>query len=288
MLSSSSSRRTVIGIATGVSSIVLFAQLLLAEPLFAQDGGMADRFKKYDIGDGEPGGFRRGQGFRQMSPEQRQELRERFRQMSPEQRQQIRQRFKQSGGGQGFPGRGQGGDPGPGGDFMTAQPDAMPPAMRRNGQMGSGQMRRGQMGGGPGGRMRNNQMRNNQMQGGRQWFNRKPLDLTVLGLSDKQKSRIQEMRGRNALEARKINSDLKSMRTRMRDLMFDPNATREDIFAAHKELVGLQGEAEAVMLNDFLGIRSVLTPEQLQRLPELKPGGRQRAQKPSPGGDAGL
>jgi len=250
---------------------------------------MADGFKKYDIGDGEPGGFRKGQGFRQMSPEQRQELRERFRQMSPEQRQQIRQRFKQGGGGQGFPGGGgQGGEPGPGGDFMSAQPDAMPPAMRREGQMRNrqnrnGQMNRGQMGGRPGGRMRNNQM-----QGGRQWFNRKPLDLTALGLSDKQKSRIQEMRGRNALEARKINSDLKSMRTRMRDLMFDPNATREDIFAAHKELVGLQGEAEAVMLSDFLGIRSVLTPEQLQRLPELKPGGRQRAQKPGPGGDAGL
>ena len=58
----------------------------------------------------------------------------------------------------------------------------------------------------------------------------------------------------------------------MRDLMFDPTATDGQIRAKRQELRRMQDELEDVVIGDFLSLRSILTPEQRKKLPEIKPG----------------
>lgn len=56
--------------------------------------------------------------------------------------------------------------------------------------------------------------------------------------------------------------------------MFDPASTGKQLLDKRQELRALLDEAETLMLNDFIAMRSVLTAEQLRHLPELKPGAR--------------
>jgi hypothetical protein len=98
-----------------------------------------------------------------------------------------------------------------------------------------------------------------------------PLDLTPLGLSEEQKDRIRQIRSQSAVKARELRRVLKLKRAEMKDLMFDPDASDGQIKARRQELRRLQDQLEDVILSDFLALRGVLTPEQRNRLPEVKP-----------------
>ncbi|HEY9870842.1 MAG TPA: Spy/CpxP family protein refolding chaperone [Candidatus Obscuribacterales bacterium] len=98
-----------------------------------------------------------------------------------------------------------------------------------------------------------------------------PLDLTPLGLSEEQKDRIRQIRSQSAVKARELRRVLKLKRAEMKDLMFDPDASDAQIKARRQELRRLQDQLEDVILSDFLALRGVLTAEQRQRLPEVKP-----------------
>lgn len=98
-----------------------------------------------------------------------------------------------------------------------------------------------------------------------------PLDLTLLGLSEEQKGRIREIRRQSAGKARELRRVLRDRRAEMRDLLFDPSAADAQIRAKRQELRQMQDQLEEVILSDFLALRAVLTPEQRQRLPEIKP-----------------
>jgi hypothetical protein len=69
--------------------------------------------------------------------------------------------------------------------------------------------------------------------------------------------------------------------------MFDPASTGKQILDKRQELRALQDEAETLMLNDFIAMRSVLTAEQLKHLPELKPGARVAQRPGEPGTGVG-
>lgn len=112
---------------------------------------------------------------------------------------------------------------------------------------------------------------------------RAPLDLTSLNLTEEQKNRIKAQRAKSAPRARELQQLVKAKRLEMRDLMFDPAASAKQLTDKRQELRAAQDEAEALMLNDFIGMRSVLTAEQLKHLPELKPG-RGLAQRGDSGG----
>jgi len=58
----------------------------------------------------------------------------------------------------------------------------------------------------------------------------------------------------------------------MQSILFDPNANQKQIMKKRDELRALRNQQEDLMLNDFIGIRSVLNKEQLQQLPGV--GGR--------------
>ncbi len=88
------------------------------------------------------------------------------------------------------------------------------------------------------------------------------------------------MRSQTQLKAKELQKDLKAKRAEMRDLLFEPDSTAEQIKAKHSELKQTQEQVENLMINDFIGIRSVLTSEQKKKLPLIKPGAR-----PQPGPD---
>jgi Spy/CpxP family protein refolding chaperone len=106
---------------------------------------------------------------------------------------------------------------------------------------------------------------------GGKFFGREPLDLTKLNLTPDQKSKIQAMRSANGQKARALHADLKQRREKFRDMLFDPNVSNEDILGMRREVNKLQTQVEDLMLTDFLGIRKLLTKEQMELLPSIRP-----------------
>ncbi|MBX9949262.1 MAG: periplasmic heavy metal sensor [Candidatus Obscuribacterales bacterium] len=112
---------------------------------------------------------------------------------------------------------------------------------------------------------------------------RKALDLSALNLTEEQKSKIQQLRKSTAMRAREVRRKLQTGGQELRDMMFDPSASDDQIRAKGRELRKLHEQAEDMKLDDFLAIRGVLTSDQRKRLPEVKPGGP-RAAMVGPGG----
>jgi Spy/CpxP family protein refolding chaperone len=97
-----------------------------------------------------------------------------------------------------------------------------------------------------------------------------PLDLSSLNLTAEQKQTIQQLRGQSADKARVLRQKIKSQRQEMKNLMFDPEASDATIRAKQKELRKLHEQMEEAMLNDFLSVKAVLTPEQKKKLQSLQ------------------
>lgn len=113
------------------------------------------------------------------------------------------------------------------------------------------------------------------------------LDLSSLNLSDQQKQQIRKIHGQNGQVSRDLRKNLQSARLDLRDLMFAPNATDGQILAKRKEVRQMQDRMEEMQISDFLSIRHVLTPDQRQRLADLKPTGRvAESRGPADGGPA--
>ena len=242
-------------------------------------GGMSDRIRQYlDEGggpEGAPGagpnaGANPGPGAGAANGEpmdRRRQMREKLRQMTPEQRREMMQRFR--GPGRGGPGAlGPQGGPGPRTGDFPGPPGGPEGASMKGGRRSADQG------------VRNFRRGRNAEGGGRRLFGRKPLDFSSLNLTDKQKEQIQKMRSANAAKARSLQQDLRERRKEMKALMFSPEASRKDILAKRDELRRIQHQAEDVMLEDFLGIRDLLTAEQMQKLPEVKPGRHRNANAP--------
>lgn len=97
------------------------------------------------------------------------------------------------------------------------------------------------------------------------------LDLRPLNLSEAQKERIRDIRRKSRLKAREYRKELKVKKIAMQNMMFSPDATPVQIRSAAKEFQTAQANMQDTVLGDFLGVRAVLTRQQLQMLPEIKP-----------------
>jgi Spy/CpxP family protein refolding chaperone len=115
------------------------------------------------------------------------------------------------------------------------------------------------------------------MKGG---FGGGPLDLSELNLSEEQKSRILAHRQKTKGKAKEVMQALKGKRLEFKEMMFDPEISAAQIRTKRSEMRSLQDEAEAIKLDDFLSIRTVLTAEQLKKLkPERGIAVRARARE---------
>lgn len=132
---------------------------------------------------------------------------------------------------------------------MRRGPSAFPPGMPPDFHAG-GQRRPGQ--GGP--------------------FGGRALDLRPLALTDEQKQKVQEMRAQTRLRVKELHKQVAEKEKSLRDMMFNPEVSENQIRAARKELRKQQDLVDEANMNDLLGIRAMLTPEQKKHLPDCMPG----------------
>ncbi len=97
-----------------------------------------------------------------------------------------------------------------------------------------------------------------------------PIDFSVLNLTDEQKQKMQQMRSENAAKSRDLRKRFKESAARMRDLMFDGTAKDDQIRAQRDQVRQLREQLEDSQLEDFLGMRSLLTSEQRDKLKDVK------------------
>lgn len=100
----------------------------------------------------------------------------------------------------------------------------------------------------------------------------RPLDLTPLGLTEEQKTKIQQMREQSKAKMKDLHKTLIAKQVEIRNLIFSPEATDAQIRLARKNLLQTQTQIDDTNINDLLAIRGLLTPEQKKKLPECKPG----------------
>jgi Spy/CpxP family protein refolding chaperone len=141
-----------------------------------------------------------------------------------------------------------------------------------DGAFGGGRMGGGRMGGMGQGRMGG--MGEGGIRGGRMGGLRgghHALDLTPLNLNEDQKNRIKQIRQSTRERARTTKQSLMQKQLQLRDLLFSADASDAKIRAARKEVRQAQEQLDDLNIEDLLKIRSVLTAEQKQKLPDLKP-----------------
>ena len=120
--------------------------------------------------------------------------------------------------------------------------------------------------------------------GGGSMFGKGPLDLTALNLTDDQKQKIAQMHADNGQKMRELMRKRGELSGQMRDVMFQADSTEGQIKAKRDEVRQIQEKLEDLRLNDFLSIRSILTPEQKLKLKEVKIANKHNEGDGPPGG----
>lgn len=233
-------------------------QQVWAQPVSDNDGNSG--------GAGEPqNNMRGGQRWRQkmnnMPPEKRELFMQRLRERRKGQEFPTQQFMQEMPGGpgvqglQGMPGQGM---PGQG------NPNA-PGALGAPGGPGIGNFQ-----GGDQFANRRGGMRKRPGGGGRQGFGfgGRALDLSQLNLTEKQKSDILALRAKHSEQAKSIQKNLRGKRMELRNMLFSPDLNRKTLQEKRNELRGLQNQMDDIMIDDFLGVRSVLNEDQIKRLAE--------------------
>jgi Spy/CpxP family protein refolding chaperone len=91
-------------------------------------------------------------------------------------------------------------------------------------------------------------------------------------LTDDQKAKLQELRTKLWNEMAPIREKMGSMRQEARKLWTDPKADSQTILAKQKEMRDLRDQMADKMAQMKLEMRSLLTPEQLEKFAQLGPG----------------
>lgn len=121
--------------------------------------------------------------------------------------------------------------------------------------------------------------------GGRQGFGfgGRPLDLTQLNLSEKQKADILALRAKHSEQAKSIQKNLRGKRMELRNMLFSQDLNRKALQDKRNELRGLQNQMDDIMIDDFLGVRSVLSEEQIKKMAETNlPNAKRRTAENQP------
>jgi Spy/CpxP family protein refolding chaperone len=246
----------------------------------SRSAGSSERIKKYLGEDEAPGTSPSASGVGNDFGTRRERMRQIYQNMPPEKREKMLQEIKDrrmqggkrglsDGAGGGTDGRPLGGADGDGAP-ITRGP-------RNDGLPEMGAFRRGGKNFGPPGERGGRGMKGGKL------FGREPLDLTVLNLTTEQKNKIQAMRTQDGQKSRQLQGELRQRREKFKDMLFDPTVSSEHILDAHREMAKLQAQTQEIMLNDFLGIRKLLTKEQLELLPQVRPEQARRLPSPKPG-----
>ena len=94
----------------------------------------------------------------------------------------------------------------------------------------------------------------------------------IPNLTAEQSTQIQALRDAFLKEIEPLQQDLWTKRTDLRTLWSDPKTDPAAITAKQKEMWDLQSQVREKAANLRLGVRKVLTPEQLAQLPTVGPG----------------
>jgi Spy/CpxP family protein refolding chaperone len=114
-------------------------------------------------------------------------------------------------------------------------------------------------------------------------FGGRALDLTQLNLSEKQRSDILALRAKHSEQAKSIQKNLRGKRMELRNMLFSPDLNRKSLQDKRAELRGLQNQMDDIMIDDFLGVRSVLSEEQIKKMAETNmPNAKRRTAEIQP------
>ncbi len=103
----------------------------------------------------------------------------------------------------------------------------------------------------------------------------------VLDLSKEQIDRMCELRKKYSDRVKAVKADIFRMRTEARNLFVDPKADEGAIMAKEKEMNAARDKLRDTLVQFKLEQRKILTPEQLKKLAEFRPGfdGRGRGRR---------
>jgi hypothetical protein len=94
------------------------------------------------------------------------------------------------------------------------------------------------------------------------------LESISLSLTEDQKKALDSLHRSYIAQARPIRTEVFSLKINLRHLLSDPNVQPEILFDQQKRISVLQAKLEELSLSYQVNARSVLTKEQLKRLPE--------------------
>ncbi len=108
--------------------------------------------------------------------------------------------------------------------------------------------------------------------------------LEQLDLTDEQKERMKEQRKANREKMKELMGSLRNERNALRDELKKPDASMDSVAGTVAKMKTVQSEMIDQRVNGFLTMKEILTPEQFQKLLELKEqrkhrGGKRRMEK---------
>jgi Spy/CpxP family protein refolding chaperone len=89
-----------------------------------------------------------------------------------------------------------------------------------------------------------------------------------LGLTETQKKTLENLQQAYSSEAFPLRMELMSLRFELRHLIRDPNVPSMTLLEQQRKISELQGKLESLSLSYQIKVRSVLTKEQLQQIPQ--------------------
>ncbi len=131
--------------------------------------------------------------------------------------------------------------------------------MGQGGEMGQ-RGKRGQMGH----HGKRGQMGHGKHGGGGMFKIFKQLDLT-----EEQKETLKQNRESAKEQMKSYREQLKVEREKMMDMMFDPNAGKDQMLAQHEKLSALKNQLAKIRVENMAQIKDILTPEQKAKLQEI-------------------
>ncbi|MDH5467370.1 MAG: Spy/CpxP family protein refolding chaperone [Candidatus Aminicenantes bacterium] len=97
-----------------------------------------------------------------------------------------------------------------------------------------------------------------------------PASKDVLGLTPEQKAKLEEFRKSRREEQRAHLEKMRKLRQEMRELIQDPESNEKGILDLYEQMSRLRAERFRNSLRDRNEFRKILTPEQLEKLDNLK------------------
>ena len=97
-----------------------------------------------------------------------------------------------------------------------------------------------------------------------EWFKKE------LNLTDEQMAKVKEIKKAHKPDMREQKKELQALKKSFKDAMKDPNASNEDLIAKFEAFQKARDASQRNRFAMMLKMREILTPEQMEKLHELK------------------